>query len=415
MFSKRGECNLNSTNSNIIKFLYIISLAVSFTPRLGDIVLSKNVQLGIGLFWILFAITKKVTRNKFRTVSNGNSDLKWMVRFYFVPTVLIHVWTIILMAVGVLSWINFTTNIGTYIPTLLAISSIYIFGEKAFKINFYALAAAYVISIVSSAVLIGPSIILDGFLKSLGFDGTLGFNYLELHDIVLPLGLVLTYYIFSMERLTKRNFTIIFLTLLIMILGLKRISVLGVFLAVIFHHVIQKFNPRTQYKFCRIAGAVMMAGCFIFIWLLVNGDEFWEIVEPLGINFTGRNYYWKALAELCEFSPKFLGLGRNYTYLLFSGELSYMHVGAAHSDILKMYAENGFILFTYWLFHYLLNLTKKYKEMFSVDAATVYFGITIYLFTLYFTDNVETYFATIMFSILIPASNALRCRGKGQI
>lgn len=74
-----------------------------------------------------------------------------------------------------------------------------------------------------------------------------------------------------------------------------------------------------------------------------------------------------------------------------------MKVGAAHSDILKMYAENGFIFFTYWLFHYLLNLTKQYKEKFSVDAAVTYFGITIYLFTVYFKDNVETYFASIMF------------------
>lgn len=92
-----------------------------------------------------------------------------------------------------------------------------------------------------------------------------------------------------------------------------------------------------------------------------------------------------------------------------------MKVGVAHSDILKMYAENGFIFFTYLLFYYLLNLTKWYKEKFSVDADVVYFGITIYLFTIYFTDNVETYFASILFSIIIPASHALKCRKKCQI
>lgn len=412
MFSKRGEYNLNTANSNTIKFLYVISLTVSFIPSLGDIVLSKYIQFGIGLFWILFAFLEKVTLNKVRTISNDKSDLKWMVKFYFVPTVIIHIWTIILMAVGVLSWTNFTTNIGTYIPTLLAISSIYIFGEKALKINFYALASAYVISVVSSAVLIGPGIILDGFLKSLGLGGTLNFNYLELHDIVLSIGLVLTYYIFSNDKLTRKNFVLIILTLIIMILGLKRISVLAVILAVMFHHVIKRFKPETQYRFCRLAGITLMAGCFLFVWLLISGDDFWKIVEPLGINFMGRNYYWKALAERCEFSPTFLGLGRNYSYLLFSGELSYMHVGAAHSDILKMYAENGFIIFTYWLFHYLLKLTKSYKDMFSVDAAVVYFGIALYLFTIYFTDNVETYFAAIMFSIIIPANHAIRSKEK---
>ena len=116
---------MNTANSNIIKFLYIISLTVSFIPRLGDVVLSKYIRLGIGLFWILFVFIEKV--NKVKVTSNCNSNLKWMLKFYFVPTFLIHMWTIILMVFGVLSWTNFTTNIGTYIPTLLAISSIYIF------------------------------------------------------------------------------------------------------------------------------------------------------------------------------------------------------------------------------------------------------------------------------------------------
>lgn len=401
---------MNTTNLNIIKLLYIISLTVSFIPRLGDIVLSKYIQLYVGIFWILFALLEEVTLNRFRAISNRKSELSWMVKSYFIPTLLIHIWTVILMALGNLSWTNFTTNIRTYVPTLLAISSIYIFGENAFKINFYALTGAYVISVVASIVLIGPRIILDGIAMSFGLRGIYSRNYFELHDIVLSLGLVLTYYIFSREKLTKKNFGVILLTLIIMILGLKRISVLGVFLAVMFHHIVKKYQPKTQYKCCRIAGITLMVGCFLFVWLLISGNDFWKIVEPLGINFKGRNYYWTALAEQCEFSPKFLGLGRNYSYLLFSGELGYMHVGAAHSDILKMYAENGFIFFTYWLFHYILNLTKRYKEKFSVDAAVVYFGITIYLYTVYFTDNVETYFVSIMFSIIIPTSHALKCK-----
>ena len=90
-------------------------------------------------------------------------------------------------------------------------------------------------------------------------------------------------------------------------------------------------------------------------------------------------------------------------------------MGAAHSDILKMYAENGFFLFAYWLWHYLMYMTKRYRVRFSQDSALVYFGITIYLFTLYITDNVETYFAAIIFSIIIPICHALRYdRGQGN-
>lgn len=395
---------------NLLKLFYILSMTAAFIPRFGNTIVNRNIRMIIGLFWILYVLLNLVV-NRFKPVMNRESDFMWLMGSYFMPTLIIHLWTLVLMLLGVLSWTNFTTNATTYIPTLLAISSIYIFREKAFRFNFYSLVSAYIIS-MTSAILVSPTLVLGNLIKVFAQFGISGSNYFELGDIVLSIGMVLTYYIFSQERLTRKNLSVIFFTLLIMILGLKRISVLGVFLAAIFHRIIKKLQPKTQYKVCRIGGTIFIAGCFLFVWLLINGDSFWKLVGPLGINFMGRNYYWSALADRCTFSPTFLGLGRNYSYLLFSGELSYMHVGAAHSDILKMYAENGFIFFTYWLCHYLLNLTKRYKEKFSIDAAVVYFGISIYLFTMYFTDNVETYFASILFSIVIPASHALKSREK---
>ena len=91
-----------------------------------------------------------------------------------------------------------------------------------------------------------------------------------------------------------------------------------------------------------------------------------------------------------------------------------MRVGGVHCDILKMYAECGFFVFGYWLWHYLISMIKRYKKRFSIDAAVLYFGLTIYLFVLYLTDNVEIYFASIIFSIIIPFCYALKqegCRG----
>lgn len=398
-----------NVKTGYLKYLYIVSMTIAFIPRLGDIVVSRYIQLGIGVFWIMCALLDMVA-NRFKKVLNHDGNLLWLLGSYFVPTLIIHMWTIILMLFGVLEWDNLTSNITTYIPTLLAISSLYIFGKDTFRVNFFALALAYILSVFASIVLIGPGIITSGIKQSFGWPGTFSRNYLELHDIVLSIGFALVYYIFSIERITKKNLLVIMIALLIFILGLKRIAVFGVFCATLFHKIIKRLPLKTQYKACRMAGVVLMAGCFLFVWLLISGDRFWKLFGAIGINFTGRNYYWTELADRCRFSPTFLGLGRNYTYLLFSGELSYMRVGAAHSDILKMYAENGFFLFIYWLWHYLLTLTKRYKEKYSVDSAVLYFGISIYLFAVYFTDNVETYFASILFSIVVPASYALKCK-----
>lgn len=388
-------------------WLYTLSMVVAYIPRYGRITVGKTLQLSIGLFWLLLAFLRMVV-NRFRFNTEYKRDIPWMVGSYLVPSMVLHLWTIVLMIFGVLPWENLTTNISTYIPILLAISSVYMFGKNALRLNFYALAFAYFISVALSAVFIGLSVIPDGVVKAFGGKGVLKANYLELHDIVLSIGFVLIYYIFSKEKLTKRNVGTILLTVLIMLLGLKRISVLGVFLAVLFHKIVKRYSPKLQYKICRIAGVIAIICCFLFVWFLINAEDFLAFFEQLGVNLKGRNYYWVALATRCEFSPTFLGLGRNYSYLLFSSELEYMNVGAAHSDILKMYAENGFFFFAYWLWHYLLNMTKRYKNRFSADVALVYFGAAVYLFTMYITDNVETYFASTIFSILVPVCYAMQ-------
>lgn len=396
-------------NKDNIKYFYIISMTIAFIPRYGDVYVNRHIQLCIGAFWILYVFLE-IAINKFRFNVKYNKDVLWMMSSYLVPPLILHAWTIMLMMLGMLSWEYFTTNFGTYIPIMLAISSIYIWGRNAFRVNFYALVLAYIISVTSSIILVSPKIVVDALALAFLGRGVYGYSsaYLELHDIVLPIGFVLTYYIFSNDKLSRKNVVIIICTIFIMILGLKRISVFGVFLAVIFHKIIKRFPKRTQYKICRIAGIVGVGACFLFVWSLIAGDFFWTFIEPLNINFMGRIYYWRALAERCVFSPAFLGLGRNYSYLLFSSELRYMKVGAAHSDILKMYAENGFFMFAYWLWHYLLHMTKRYKKRFSINSSVIYFGISIYLFTMYLTDNVETYFASILFSIIIPVSHALR-------
>lgn len=405
-----------SRNQSFVSFLYIISMIIAFTTRYGDILISKYVQLSIGAFWILYVFLTMAI-NRFNFNSKYRRDIPWMLRSYLVPSIVLHLWTILLMIIEILSWDYVTSNASVYIPTLLAISSIYLFGEKAFKYNFIALVSSYVLSVLSSAILVGSRIflyaIMDAYFDTRGILG-LSVNYLELHDTVLAIGFVLIYFIFSNEKLTKRNLILIVSTLMIMTLGLKRVSVLGVILAVIFHKVVKGLPENKQYKWCRFAGLVALICCYIFVWVFIEGTGFWDIIAEFGINPRGRSYYWTALAGRCEFSPEFLGLGRNYSYILFGGELSYMRVGAAHCDILKMYAENGFMFFAYWLWHYLLRMTKRYKKRFSMNSALIYFGITIYLFTLYLTDNVEVYFASIIFSIVIPVCHALK-NDRGEI
>ena len=89
-----------------------------------------------------------------------------------------------------------------------------------------------------------------------------------------------------------------------------------------------------------------------------------------------------------------------------------MNVGGVHSDIIKMYVENGFILFGLWLWYQLIFMLKFYKKEYGDNVAILYFGFLIYLFTLYLTDNVEVYFICQILVTMLPITYALKQKGN---
>ena len=139
-------------------------------------------------------------------------------------------------------------------------------------------------------------------------------------------------------------------------------------------------------------------------------DSFFNFAKDFGINTMGRSNYYQAMMKYAEFSPSFMGIGRHVTVRILTTDLDYFGLGGIHSDILKMYVENGFIVFGLWLWYYLINVTRQYKKRFGFKEAIMYFGLTIYTFTLYLTDNIEIYFISQLFSIITPAAYALSRR-----
>ena len=405
---------VNRTNTTVIKVLYVVTMAISFTTRYADFSMKNNhLQIYIGMFWILVSFAQ-LAINGFRFKNNINREIPFFLKIYFLPAILIHLYTIILIIIGVVPKAYLRTNVSTYIPVLVAIFSIYLFGYDAWKYNFIALIGSWSLAVFVSLLIKGPLIfphaIVQAYIDPYDKMGGFIYNYLELHDVVLAIGYVLVYYIFSKEKLTRKNLFFIIATLNVMVLGMKRISVLAIILAAFFHCVVKRFSDKKQYCICKIAGWAAFILCFVYIYVLTDGSTFFDYMSSLGVNVMGRNYYFSAIASKIRFTPTFLGLGRHAVAQLFSGELSYMNVGGVHNDILKMYAENGFIVFSAWLLYYLVYILKKYKEHFDSKAALIYFGATIYAFTLYLTDNTEVYFICQIFLILIPACNALKSK-----
>ena len=121
-------------NQFIIKNIYIISMIFAFTTRYVDIFVDRAVQISIGIFWIGIACLNLLI-NKFKIKGVYAEDIKFFLKLYLVPHVAIHVYSAILMCMGKVSWSYFTTGATVYVPSLLAIVSIYLFGTKAIGRN----------------------------------------------------------------------------------------------------------------------------------------------------------------------------------------------------------------------------------------------------------------------------------------
>ena len=405
-----GKAN-NRSSRNTLVLIYIATMAIAFTTRYGDLQIGFQLQIIIGLFWIAIGMCQLAINGfKFKGVFKG--DLIRLIKLYLMPHIVIHCYTICLMAIGKVDWKYFTTNLTVYVPTLLAIIAVYLLGTKAYEYTCVALGLSWFLSVGASLLLKGPAIfphaILQAYFDPYDQTGGLIVNYLELHDLVLAIGYIIIAFLFSKSRLTKKQLGLLVLAFIVMTLGMKRISILGVLLAITFHVVIKAFNKKVQYKMCVVAGWIAFFLCYFYIYLLSDGSVFYDFIASRGINVMARNYYYKAIMNYATFGPSFMGIGRNVVTRLLNTTLSYLRVGGVHSDIIKMYVENGFIMFGVWLWYYLVFILKFYKKNYGIRSAVLYFGVVIYMFTLYLTDNVEIYFICQIMATMIPVAFALK-------
>ena len=300
----------------------------------------------------------------------------------------------------------------------MAIIAYYFFKEKAYKYVCIAIAVSWGISVLVALLQNGPSIIsqaiIQGYIDSYFTSSSLARdNYFEIHDIVLAVGYFVVFYYYSKIDEDKRNRQwnkrYLVLILIVAFLGVKRVALLGVVLALLCRvSLLSKIGNRLRK--CLIIGWIAFVLCILFIYILSSGDWLFSFLRAHNINPAGRNRYYQAILGLSTFSPAWIGLGRGAVSKILNTEMTNLGVGGVHSDLIKIYVENGFILYVWWLWYFLIHNTKEYAKRFNIRAAVVYFGITIYMFVLYTTDNTDSYFACQMLCVLLPMTFAVKER-----
>lgn len=377
--------NNSKYNTNDVTLIITLSLALcEFAGDFAYIIMAS---------WIMVALCKFALNRGNINNCTKKKVLSCFLQCNFEIKVIIYIYTMLLIILGLTQSRFFSSNMQTFINALSAISIVYIFGRKAFTLSAFSLVLAWVFCV------------LHKFFQDVGDFSIL--HDLEFHDLAFGTGYILLYYLYAKRNWKRSDIKFILSVLIIILLAFKRIGILGLTISIVMFVMLKLMKSEyVKRKLIYLLAIVTIIMLYVYVYLVTSG-LLWNILEFVHINTMGRNYYYQVIRDLTEFNVSFLGLGRNACATLFTTDYSYMKVGNVHSDILRMYAECGFILFGIWLWNYWIRFLRKINNLFGYKSMEFMFICIIYTFVVYLTDNTELYLCNQYFFMLAPMSYIL--------
>lgn len=372
------------------EFVYIISMGVAFNTSVAGYNIPTVVVCGIAGFWILLAL--------YRTVSGAaplDRGLKPLGIRFAAPKLLILIYSYVLFCLGLIPSGNLG-GINQIVSVALPIASVYLYGRKTIDLVFLS-------CLVSFLFVVPFTCINEGFDSLLApirtvFDSTVS-NPFETHQFAFTAGFLLIYYLYIDQEQGHAWKSLC--SFIMCFIGYKRIVLLAVLAVVVVKVIHDLLGNKVKIKFYRIGLLCLAALSFLFIVFLYNGfAASW--MSSHSVNVMGRNYYWQVAVSNSFFSPFYLGGGVNSLTHLLTSSYSYLHVGGVHSDILKYYYEIGFVGFICWLCYFLLYLPSWIRRNCGPRTFEAYTLTSLFMFVLFFTDNVDIYYGSQLLFAAIP-------------
>jgi len=383
---------------NLYPLCFVVTYALSLNADLFPSNKYRFIALALWIGLALFEVMRD------RTLFN--KDLWDMSRWIILPKIIIFAYSVLLFVIGVSNPAYFSTNFTILIPPIGIIAILLLFKEKSMDYILNAFILAFIILFFHKCTVYGVyecvSILWNNQLTTGVVES---FSPFEVHDLTFAIGVLLIYFCFKVFY-EKKNLTLVekitcALVILFIYLGFKRIQMLALLLIALYVGVIKIFKLNMS----NVNKLLLFSVAFFSVLYLegILSGGLMDVFQFLNINTMGRIHYFRFISEICEYTPTFLGIGINNVGKYLMDVYSYVGVGGVHNDILKMYAEIGFIMFFVWLFYYTCILPIGLGKKFGKKAFTLITLITVYIFILYWTDNVENYYATSFMYLFVPA------------
>ncbi len=305
-------------------------------------------------------------------------------------------------------------GVGMIVPQILSVliaaATLYLFGEKGALYCLGAMCAANFIKVLTVAVEGGIGDFLEEFyLLLVSFSAENGplMQQLEINDLTFAFGPFLIYLLLWRKKI-PHSFLWFFVTLILFLLGLKRIAIPAVALG----FVVAFFVRMLPEKAARQAAMCLAAGMIIVSFMYIVGIRsglFLYMEEKLGINTMGRVAMFANLEPYYDISITYMGKGTGFErFVDWASGVEYQvplrTLMPIHNDFLRMYMNIGFAGYWIWIISFLMVRMRYWFRRAGKEAGCLFLGISIYCFVLYATDNAIYYPYTMIACAILPMS-----------
>ncbi len=321
--------------------------------------------------------------------------------------------------------ITIVNGLGMIIPQLLSVcvaaAALYLFGEKGIWYCLGSMCAANFLLILTVIAEGGMGAFLEEFRTLIvTFSAESGplMTMLEINDLTFAFGPFLIYLLLNRKKVSHFSLWLVVVSFLFMT-GLKRIAVPAVLLGVLAALILRKLPEKASGQTALCLAVGMMVVSFLYVAGIKLG-LFQYLEAKLGINTMGRVNMYANLEPYYDINFTFMGHGTGFErYVDWASGTVFQNpqrtIMQIHNDFMRMYLNIGFIGYFVWLWSFLVVRLRYWFRQGGKYAGCTFFGICIYCFVLYATDNTIYYPYTMIACALVPMSCNLDSLAEAEL
>lgn len=391
------------------EILYVFLLVISFfeiDTGIKDVIFA----LLFGLLLIFYLRTRKGKEPPSRESTHIRKKIVKV--FIVIMAVFLFVSLVVLNSNGLIDL--FPDNFITVGMILLSVFLSFLTNEQFGEKNIRYICVAVLINYVLVLIMYGANMIMGVDQSWGGFLGMKAITTLEIHELAFVAGILLIYLIGSGAY--KEHMAITILIAFITIVDFKRVSFIA-FAIIMLIQIVHRFILKDLRKTIRLTKILTYIIVFLYLALMtVFLDQTLTTINNIGINMSWRDHFYRMIySNRSDYSP-LLGTGIRSTDYRMSIDPRWNFIGAIHSDILRLFLENGIVLFTIYIVAFVSYFSNVLKKVVDKRLQLTYSFLILFTMVCYTTDNLFTYYRYIfvLFSLIFAITTIKTKRKKEE-